>query len=65
MARVTARLRPVLVAAASSETASATAAITVAAHVRKSLADTSLPVACFSHALMSSERRSAQRRPRL
>ena len=45
MARVIARLREVFVPWAGPETASASAAITVALHVRKSLAEKSPPVA--------------------
>ena len=47
MARVSACLRAVFVGWASPETASATAASTVAFHVRKSLAEKSPPVASF------------------
>ncbi len=47
------------------DTASATAASTVAFHVRKSLAEKSPPVTSFTYALMSDDLRSRQRRPSL
>src|SRR2546421_7245164 len=49
--------------AAGPDTASATAASTVAFHVRKSLAEKSPPVTSLTYALMSADLRSRQRRP--
>ena len=49
--------------AARPETATATAASTVALHVRKSLAEKSSPVASLRYSLMSGERTSVHERP--
>src|SRR3954451_14465910 len=62
-ARVTARLRPVLVVATSPDTPSPIAASIVAAQVRKSLAEKSSPVASLRYSLMSGERTSVHERP--
>ena len=65
-ARRIARLRAVFdVSAPGSVTASATAASTVAPHVRKSFALTSRPLAALRYSLMSAERTSHQRRASL